>query len=277
MLLESYARSRSDPPPKERLIFIYRKWLKKYLDWYDPDLFKYIQAQTDGLKVTVLPSRLAAEDVATYKMAGREVHDKCLVPLPKMHKVVSTKDNFGTVNRAGKLVPYCKQTYHGNTSLSQTVRIPSYDKDLTASCNPIGFEHVPVARMPTVKVPDHLIQITGIRAETSKNFGKGVLRWMGLQGGKYVTLPTEWVELNFDETVLDEAKLHNKEEGGAQTESRKFLTFMPGDSREDDPPISIRHSKGLNYYYQGQYDSCVMGGLVNAVFWMLDGTSWISC
>jgi hypothetical protein len=25
----------------------------------------------------------------------------------------------------------------------------------------------------------------------------------------------------------------------------------------------------LNYYYQGQVDNCVMGGLVNAIFWMI--------
>lgn len=270
MQLQSYSRSRSkEPPAKERQIFIYRDWFQKYLDWFDPELFKYIQAHTDGLKVTVLPHRLAAGDLSTYEIAGKEVHDKCLVPLQKMHKVVSTKDNFGVTERGGKLVPYCNDTYKSNTSLSQTVRIPSYNPTLTASCNPKGFEHVPVARMPTVNVPDHHIQIQGIRAETEKKGGEGVLRWMGLQGGKYVTLPTEWVELNFDPSVLAEAKLRNREEGRARKENRKFLTLMPGDSREDDPPTSIRHSKGLNYYYQGNYDNCVMGGLVNAVFWML--------
>jgi hypothetical protein len=42
-----------------------------------------------------------------------------------------------------------------------------------------------------------------------------------------------------------------------------------GDSREDNPPNSIWHNKGLNYYYQGRVDNCVMGGLINAVFWMI--------
>jgi hypothetical protein len=30
----------------------------------------------------------------------------------------------------------------------------------------------------------------------------------------------------------------------------------------------IRDNQGLNFYYQGQVDNCVMGGLANAVFWM---------
>jgi hypothetical protein len=263
--LESYLRSSSDAPAKERLIFIHREWLHKYLDWYDPELFQFIQAHTDGVKVTVMPNRLAADDVATYEMAGREVHDKCMVPLPKLHKVVSTRDNFGVKDIAGKLVPYCTDTFGGDTSLSQTVRLPKYDKKLTASCNPSGFEYVPVARMPMRNVPDHHIQIKGIRAETKK----GVTRWLGLQGGKYVSLPTDWVELNFDEFVLEEAKLRNAEKGGARAGTRKFLNLLPGDSREDDPPTTIRHSKGLNYYYQEKIDNCVMGGLANAVFWML--------
>jgi hypothetical protein len=43
---------------------------------------------------------------------------------------------------------------------------------------------------------------------------------------------------------------------------------QPGDSRTDDPPIHLRDEKGNNYYYQGQFDNCLMGGLVNAVFVM---------
>ena len=43
---------------------------------------------------------------------------------------------------------------------------------------------------------------------------------------------------------------------------------MPvGDSRDDDPPSYLRDNQGLNYYYQGQVDNCVMGGFANAVFW----------
>jgi hypothetical protein len=34
---------------------------------------------------------------------------------------------------------------------------------------------------------------------------KKITRWLGLQGGKYVSLPAEWVALNFDEGLLKEA------------------------------------------------------------------------
>jgi hypothetical protein len=47
------------------------------------------------------------------------------------------------------------------------------------------------------------------------------------------------------------------------------LTLPVGDSREDDPPVSIRDNERVNYYYQGAVDNCVIGGLVNAVYWML--------
>jgi hypothetical protein len=40
-----------------------------------------------------------------------------------------------------------------------------------------------------------------------------------------------------------------------------------GDSRDDNPPSNLRDNQGLNYYYQGQVDNCVMGGFANPVFW----------
>jgi hypothetical protein len=49
----------------------------------------------------------------------------------------------------------------------------------------------------------------------------------------------------------------------------KFVTLPVGDSRDDDPPRGIRNNKKLNYYYQGKTDVCVLGGLANAVFWMI--------
>jgi hypothetical protein len=35
------------------------------------------------------------------------------------------------------------------------------------------------------------------------------------------------------------------------------------------PPVALRDNQSLNYYYQGNVDKCVMGGLVNAVYWVL--------
>jgi hypothetical protein len=49
----------------------------------------------------------------------------------------------------------------------------------------------------------------------------------------------------------------------------KVVTLPVGDSRDDNPPRGIRNNKGLNYYYQGKTDVCVLGGLADAVFWMI--------
>jgi hypothetical protein len=72
-------------------------------------------------------------------------------------------------------------------------------------------------------------------------------------------------------SILTEAK-KRAERAKADLEksgSDKFLPLSVGDSRDDDPPGSIRHQNGFNYYYQGKVDNCVMGGLINAVFWLL--------
>jgi hypothetical protein len=83
---------------------------------------------------------------------------------------------------------------------------PSYDPRLTKSCNPSeNFEYVPVACLPPGSVPYHLIQIKANRAEILKKNKTKVTRWLGLQGGKYVSLPAEWVAPNFDEGLLKEA------------------------------------------------------------------------
>jgi hypothetical protein len=58
--------------------------------------------------------------------------------------------------------------------------------------------------------------------------------------------------------------------GGEKRHHDKFVPLPVGDSRDDDPPRGIRNNKGLNYYYQGKTsDVCVLGGLANAVFWMI--------
>jgi hypothetical protein len=189
-----------------------------------------------------------------------------------MHRVVTTEDNFGIVKDDGSFQSYCKDTYPGNTSLSQSVRHPTYDKKLTAGCNPPEFEYVPVARMPRADVPAHHMQIKAIRAQINTDKKKQVtVRWLGLQGGKYVSLPPDWVTANFDPTILDEAqkRAQNEDDGYAGHLQGRFLAIPPGDSRDDDPPFVLRHNQGLNYYYQGQIDNCVMGGLVNAVYWWL--------
>jgi hypothetical protein len=142
---------------------------------------------------------------------------------------------------------------------------------LMATCNPSGFEYVPLARMPSSTVPDHLVQIKALRADIAFMGKKESTHWLGLQGGKYVSLPTEWVILNFDTCVLDEATRRARmvTKGTKKQTSDKFVTLPVRDSRDDDPPRGIRNNKGLNYYYLGKTDVCVLGGLANAVFWMI--------
>jgi hypothetical protein len=96
------------------------------------------------------------------------------------------------------------------------------------------------------------------------------LRWLGLQAGKYVSLPKDWVGHNFDESLLVEARLRADQAlvGRKQKKKERFLPLPVGDSRNKDPPSAIRYNQGLNYYYQGHHDNCVMGGLVNMVYRM---------
>jgi hypothetical protein len=254
---------------KKLMMVVFKTWLKNYLDWFDPELFEYIQAQADGVPVITLPDRMAADDGPLYEFQGCKVYDKLMVPLPKKHEVISTRKEFG-VTKDGVFRPYCGDTYAKKPTHSHAVRYAKYDSKLTASCNQKDvFEFVPVARMPSSKVPSHLVQIKAIRAEIVVHKTIKHTRWLGLQGGKYVTLPEEWVQINFDESVLKEAmkRAENVLKGKRETKQR-FLPLPVGDSREDDPPDHIRDNQGLNYYYQGKVDNCVMGGLANAVFWM---------
>jgi hypothetical protein len=101
-----------------------------------------------------------------------------------------------------------------------------------------------------------------LRADIAFTGKKESIRWLGLQGGKYVSLPTEWVILNFDTSILEEATRRARivTKGSKKKQNDKFVTLPVGDSRDN---------KGLNYFYQGKTDVCVLGGLVNAVFWMI--------
>jgi hypothetical protein len=186
-----------------------------------------------------------------------------------MHKQVLTCDDFG-VTEEDVFQPYCKDTYARLPFRSRAVCQASYDEQLTATCNPSGFEYVPIARMPSSTVPDHLVQIKALRADIAFTGKTETTHWLGLQGGKYVSLPSEWVILNFDTSILEEAKRRVMlvTEGGKKSHHDKFVTLPVGDSRED-PPRGIRNNKGLNYYYQGKTGVYVLGGLANAVFWMI--------
>ena len=115
----------------------------------------------------------------------------------------------------------------------------------------------------------HAKQIRAIRVQI-KNTGDNVVkRWLGLQGGKYVSLPLVWVHQNFSLELRKEAVRRAKmPEEGEDQPKRPFIKIPPGDSRSDDPPAELRHEKGMNYYYQGVVDNCLMGGVANAVFYL---------
>ena len=122
-------------------------------------------------------------------------------------------------------------------------------------------------------VPEIEYQITGIRAEVRHLTDESTIRWLGLQNSWYVALPWEWIEANIDDVIIQEAKRRGlaKFRGLKKTgESATFLRLPPGDARNDDPPTNIRDdSMGLNYYYQGEIDNCLMGGFANAIFRMM--------
>jgi hypothetical protein len=65
---------------------------------------------------------------------------------------------------------------------------------------------VPIARMPSSTVPDHLVKIKALRTDTEFTGKKETTHWLGLQGGKYVSLPLEWVILIFYTSIIEEAK-----------------------------------------------------------------------
>jgi hypothetical protein len=263
--LRHYSSKNSKEAPKQLLVIrVYKEWLKKYLDWFDPDLFRYIRIHAEGMLVNTFKDRLADENEHEYEIAGRWKHDPLMVPLPKLHLKVSTQEGFGTTDD-GKFQPYSLDTYERPTKRK------SYVHGVHEACNPDGFQEVPVARPPSTKVPPKMVQIKGIRAELKTKGEETTYRWLGLQGGKYVSLPPDWVAINFDISILNEAKMRavRAKEKKNKYASEKFLPLPVGDSRDDDPPINFRHRNGLNYYYQGKVDNCVMGGLVNAVFWFI--------
>jgi hypothetical protein len=270
--LKSYANSRSkkkDPPNVPVFMEVYCSWLKKYLDWFDPDLFIYVLAHSDGMTVERIQNQLASEDPVDYQMSGVKDVDPLMVPIPKMREIINTGTYSFGITVEGKSTPYCKNTFTTIPEFSQDVVQPLYDKELTKSCNPPGFEEVPVARMPTAKVPLAHMQITGIRADAKVEGGETTLRWLGLQDEKYVSLPSEWVEMNFDGELLPKAKQCAERVRLGEGALGRFLILPVGDSPNDNPPVAIQDNLGLNYYYQGNVDNCVMGGLVNAVYWMM--------
>ena len=252
---------KKDPVSTPMKFRVYREWFNQYLAWFDPALLDFVRAGVDGTAVLRLPKRLGADDEPSYEQQGILVRDRRLVPLPKTHAVVSTENSFGLLTEDEKepFADYCLDPY-------DSARVGrGYNEELTATCNPKGFQYIPIARS-CYRIPPHLMQVRAIRAEVRSRGSTQIVRWIGLQGNKYVSLPTPWVEQNFELSLRNEAL----ERGTSlpNNEARRFVRIPPGDARDDDPPVQLRSTSGKNFYYQGKTDNCLMGGSVNAVFIM---------
>jgi hypothetical protein len=114
-----------DPPARPLMIAVNKDWLKQYLDWFDPDLFEFISAHAVGMKVLTFANQLASNYDHNYEMQAQIQYDPLLVPVPKMHKKVSTCDDFG-VTEEYIFQPYCKDTYARLPSHSWAVRQASW-------------------------------------------------------------------------------------------------------------------------------------------------------
>jgi hypothetical protein len=120
------------------MIAVYKGWLKQYLDWFDPDLFEYISAHAAGMKVSTFANWLDSNYDYDYEMQAQIQYDPLLVPLPKMHKKVSTCDEFGvTEEDVFSLTAKIRtQDCHPIVGLSAK---PAMTKKINGSVQPIRF------------------------------------------------------------------------------------------------------------------------------------------
>jgi hypothetical protein len=268
---------------KEATMIIYKEWLKNYLGFFEPGYYEYIMSCLEGTKVTVLPNCLASAHLHDYEMQGKVEHHHEIVPLWKGHEVqIIGKDFVKEYARVGFGGHMDKLRFYNTTA-----------KD----CNPPGgFEHVPFPRCRVDKkdkdVPQIFFQITGVRAEvkhaTSRvkkskphnkkaRYDKYTIRWLGIQNSKYVALPEAWVDKNIAPLIYEEAVRRGiaclkgeRNRGGKE----RFAKLPPGDVRDDDPPEHLRNLElGLNYYYQGKVDNCLMGSFANAMDQMMGSST----
>ena len=250
-------------------MIIFKKWLKNYLDFFDPGFYETIITGVEGTKVWVLKDQLGSDNPEDYQFSGKlETHEE-IVPLTKGHRLV-VPDSFFV------------DKYGTHTSLHDKAKYRTYTAAYAKKCNPDSKgEKMSILPFPKCRmlvddpVPEIEYQITGIRAEVRHQNDDSTIRWLGLQNSRYVALPWEWVEFNIDDVIIQEAKRRGlaKLRGRKNTgESATFMKLPPGDARDDDPPESIRdQNRGLNYYYQGQIDNCLMGGFANAIFYLMGG------
>ena len=99
-------------------------------------------------------------------------------------------------------------------------KFPEYESEAPKSCNPVGFEYIPIAKQTADEsVPMEELQIISLRAEIISKKKKGrvvkdkagepteIIRWTGMQNSKVVSLPPEWVlnGTNFHPDIIEQA------------------------------------------------------------------------
>jgi hypothetical protein len=255
---------------------VYKSWLKEYLFYFNDDAYEAIITVVEGMRVTVLPNVLAGEDEISYEFQGKQVRLPGLLPVPVMHKSVTTLSDFGVRDQEGHMHLYYQyQTAAGYDPTKHPIKHQTLGPLLERKViEPRGFDRIPLARIRTSAKEDVTnFQIKGLRVEIKtvhhekdgKRFSKELTRWTGLQNDKLVSLPLKWVERNFSESFRK--KVLGAQENITAGDTRGWVRLPIGDCRLDDPPCSIRNSKaGLNMYYQGQVDNCLPGGFVNALY-----------
>jgi hypothetical protein len=207
-----------EPRGEKHKIVIFKDWLKKYLDFFDPGFYDAIMSKLMGTKVLVLPNELASHLQEDYDQQGKTKYHHEVVPLNEAHNLVFVDEEF-------------LNTYAPLTERYFPVMIRTFDKPYARECNRSG---VTLGDVPFPKckrntkdgVPNHHYQITGIRAKIQhmtaavkkqrgkrSNKGKGLVlsdenltvHWLGIQNEKYVGLPYDWVIDNISEEIRKEA------------------------------------------------------------------------
>jgi hypothetical protein len=281
--LAEYNRNKRQPKREERQNFeVYKSWLKKYLDYYNPGFYEFFDTSINGTKVRVVHNAKASNYQGDNEPMGEYEYCHDVVPLPKNHRAMFLDSTFVS-------------DYASATTQKDRMKRKRYAKEYESKINPsTKFDFVPFPKTMSdadkvgtdskyhipgeQRVPAKDVQITAVKAEiTRSTTGKldhplttddVTIRWLGLQDGKYVGVPLEWVDLNVGDDVMAEAvrrgmrKLRGERHGCED----RFVRLPPGDTREDQPPTELWNSElGLSYYCQEMMDNCLMGGFANAV------------
>jgi hypothetical protein len=209
-----------------------------------------------GTQVEVLKTGLASANENDYQNGSVKLRYHDVVPFNKTHAATFLDQSF-------------VRKYAANSTKSNRLKHRHFKHEFEKECNPsVRFDTVPFPKCiaerdkdkvgddPTLppKVPLIHVQITGVKAEMKLKWNvpkrqkiyvnKDItMRWLGVQGGRYVALPPDWVFNNIEKAVTDEAlrrgRMHlksTKEHNGLQ---EQFVRLPPGDCRTDDPPVYL--------------------------------------